>query len=120
MSGVRSSRVRWLAHARAYAELTQPRITLMTLLRRASGYLITTPDGWRFTGLALTLAATALVAAGAAVLNQWYERDTDARMRRTHHRPLPSGRLTPAAGLSFGIVLSSIGMIGLALLVNLP
>jgi len=120
MSGEQTSRARWLIRARAYAELTKPRITLMTLFSTATGYLVTRPEGWRLTGLTLTLAATGLVAAGAAVLNQWYERDTDALMRRTRRRPLPSGRVTPLAGLCFGVVVSTIGVAGLALLANLP
>ena len=46
--------------------------------------------------MAQAVAGTALVAGGAAVLNQVYERDTDALMRRTRMRPLPDGRVPPA------------------------
>ena len=65
------------------------------------------------------LFGTALVASGAAALNQWLERDYDAKMRRTASRPLPSGRLQPATVAIFGGVCSVAGLIYLATLVNL-
>ena len=66
-----------------------------------------------------TLAATALVAAGASALNQLLEREYDAKMRRTQDRPLPSGRLQPTTVAIFGGVCSVAGLIYLALAVNL-
>jgi protoheme IX farnesyltransferase len=65
------------------------------------------------------LTATALVAAGAAALNQLLERDYDARMRRTRNRPLPSGRLQPTSVMLFGGVCAVTGLVYLALAVNL-
>jgi len=56
--------------------------------------------------MAETVAGTALVAAGAAALNQFAERDTDAMMRRTQTRPLPGRHLTPSDALTFGLALS--------------
>jgi protoheme IX farnesyltransferase len=60
------------------------------------------------------VAGTALVAGGAAVLNQVYERDTDALMRRTRLRPLPDGRISPADARVFGVVLAAAGLALLA------
>ena len=57
-----------------------------------------------------TLLGTGLVAAGASALNQLLERDSDAHMRRTENRPLPSGRMQPAEVLIFGLVLSAAGL----------
>jgi protoheme IX farnesyltransferase len=54
---------------------------------------------------------TALLACGAAALNQLWEREFDARMRRTESRPLPSGRLQPETVLIIGGTLSAGGMI---------
>jgi len=65
-----------------------------------------------------TLAATALVAAGASALNQLLEREYDAKMRRTQNRPLPSGRLQPTTVAIFGGVSSVAGLVYLALAVN--
>jgi heme o synthase len=64
------------------------------------------------------LLGTALVASGAAALNQLLEREHDARMRRTASRPLPAGRLQPVTVMLFGGVCSLVGTLYLALLVN--
>lgn len=61
-------------------------------------------------GLAVTLF---LAIAGSTILNMWYDRDLDAVMNRTHHRPLASGRVAPGEALRLGAVLSALG-IGLA------
>ena len=58
-----------------------------------------------------TILGTALLAAGAAALNQLLERDYDAKMRRTQDRPLPSGRITPEAALIIGGVCAGAGLI---------
>ena len=68
--------------------------------------------------LAHTLLGTLLVASGAGTLNQFVERRFDAQMRRTARRPIPAGRLEPAAALRFGIFLSLAGAIYLAVAVN--
>ncbi|HUV26303.1 MAG TPA: heme o synthase [Anaerolineales bacterium] len=47
---------------------------------------------------------------GSTVLNMWYDRDIDARMQRTCQRPLPAGKISPRAGLTFGLILSVIGV----------
>ena len=58
-----------------------------------------------------TVAGTTLVAGGAAALNQLYERNTDALMRRTRMRPLPDGRVSPTEARVFGVLLSAAGLI---------
>src|SRR6202011_2843664 len=68
--------------------------------------------------MAEAVAGTALVAGGAAVLNQLYERDTDALMRRTRLRPLPDGRVSPADARLFGLGLSIAGLVLLAARAN--
>jgi protoheme IX farnesyltransferase len=65
------------------------------------------------------LAGTALVAGGASALNQYAERDCDARMLRTRHRPLPAGRLAPAEALGFGLLAAAAGLVVLGLATNL-
>jgi protoheme IX farnesyltransferase len=62
---------------------------------------------------------TCLIASGTAALNQWYEREADARMKRTRLRPLPAGRLSPVRALWFAIGLSAAGFFELALGANL-
>src|SRR5438034_8476551 len=71
------------------------------------------PIGWLMTGIAI-IAGTA----GCNALTNYHDRDIDAVMLRTRHRPLPSGRITPRAALTFGLGLISVSLI-LAALLNL-
>jgi protoheme IX farnesyltransferase len=66
-----------------------------------------------------TIIGTGLIASGTAALNQWYEREADAKMRRTSDRPLPAGRLNANRALAFGIGLAVVGFAELACFVNL-
>jgi protoheme IX farnesyltransferase len=65
-----------------------------------------------------TLLGTTLVAASASALNQWLERESDARMPRTENRPLPGGRLTGKQVAWFGAVTILLGTLQLALVVR--
>jgi len=101
---------------RDYLELSKSRIVLMVLITTAAGFLFA---GSRdFILLLNTLIGTALVAAGTNALNQYVEREYDARMRRTRLRPLPDGRIAPGTALLFAWTISAIGTIYLALAVN--
>jgi protoheme IX farnesyltransferase len=108
---------------RNYLELTKPRITAMILFSTGTGFWFGLPHGARVVSemarLVNTLIGTGLLASGTAALNQWVERASDARMRRTAGRPIPSGRVSPAAGFAFGASVSTIGFAELALTVNL-
>ena len=98
-----------------YLELTKPRIAVMALFTVAIGYLLAAGSEVRAAVLVHTLFGAGLVAAGGSALNQWLERRIDARMNRTMKRPLPSGRLTPAEALAFGVGLGVAGLAYLAL-----
>lgn len=100
-------------------ELTKPGITLMVVLTAGLGFLLAEQEGISFLLLVHTLVGTGLVSAGASVLNQVLERETDALMRRTARRPLPAGRMGPDAALLFGVTLGVAGLAQLALAVNL-
>ncbi|HXI71235.1 MAG TPA: heme o synthase [Verrucomicrobiae bacterium] len=102
-----------------FADLVKARLTTLVLLTTLVGFYLGWNGAMNFALMFNTLAATALVAAGASALNQWLERDYDAKMRRTQSRPLPSGRLQPATVAIFGGVCSVAGLIYLALAVNL-
>jgi protoheme IX farnesyltransferase len=104
---------------RNYIELTKPGITWLIVMSAAVGYYFGLPGGdWRWLTLFHTLAGTGLMASGTATLNEWYEREADAKMRRTERRPLPSGRVSPAGALLFGIALSVLGFLELAAAAN--
>jgi len=101
-----------------YVELTKPRITFMVVVTTAAGYLLGAHGSGSLFVLLHTIVGTALVASAASALNQWVERDTDGLMARTRNRPLPAGRLEPAAVLIFGIAVGVLGTVYLALFVN--
>jgi protoheme IX farnesyltransferase len=92
-----------------YLELTKPRITVLILICTAVGYFFGSPNVFHFALFAHVLLGTALMASGTAALNQWYEADSDAKMRRTSKRPIPAGRIKRIDGLLFGVVLSIAG-----------
>ncbi len=96
-----------------FVSLTKPRLNLLVVATSAAGYYLGAPGVPEPGPMLQAVAGTALVAAGAAVLNQVVERDTDALMRRTRGRALPDGRVLPSDARLFGIV-SAVG--GLALL----
>ena len=103
-----------------FADLTKARLTTLVLLTTFVGFYL----GWQqcprnYLLMFHALLGTGLVAAGAAALNQLLEREYDAKMRRTQNRPLPSGRLQPTTVMLFGGICSVLGLIYLALLVNL-
>jgi protoheme IX farnesyltransferase len=98
--------------------LTKPRLNLLVVATSCAGYYLGGPSSPDWLRMAEAVGATALVAGGAAVLNQVYERETDALMRRTRERPLPDGRITPPEARAFGVVLSAIGVTWLALAAN--
>ena len=102
-----------------FSELVKARLTFLVLLTTLVGFYIGTRGLMDYALMEHTLAATALLACGAAALNQLWEREHDAKMRRTEDRPLPSGRLQPGTVLIFGGICSVAGLLYLALAVNL-
>ncbi len=106
----------WFA---VYADLVKARLTLLVLLTTLVGFYMGFNRGpMDYLLMFHALFGTALVASGAAALNQFLEREYDARMRRTASRPLPSGRLQPVTVMLFGGVCSLLGTVYLAALVN--
>jgi heme o synthase len=101
-----------------YLALTKPRLNLLVVATSAAGYYLGGPAHADAVAMTQTVAGTALVAGGAAVLNQLYERDTDALMRRTRMRPLPDGRVSPGDARIFGMSLSVAGLVLLAARAN--
>jgi protoheme IX farnesyltransferase len=100
-------------------ELTKPRLVLMILISTCVGFYMGSPSVLAYVRLIQALLGTALAAGGTLALNQLMERETDAFMNRTRHRPLPEGRVQPPAALFFGVVLTVGGLALLAGAVNL-
>lgn len=101
-----------------YLELTKPRVVMMVLITTCVGFYLASPAGINWVLLLHTLVGVALASGGTLALNQYLERDLDARMLRTKLRPLPEGRLQPKDALSFGVMITASGLLYLSLLVN--
>jgi len=100
------------------AELFKARLTLLVLLTTAVGFYLGAEPPIDYRALFHTVFGTAAAAAGAAALNQWWERRVDALMRRTETRPLPAGRMAPLQALLLGTGLSLFGVTYLAIVCN--
>jgi len=101
------------------AELTKPRIVLMVLVTSFVGFYVGSERIPDYLRLLQMLLGTALAAGGTLALNQFLERETDAVMERTRHRPLPDGRVQPREALWFGTAVTIAGLLYLALAVNI-
>ena len=102
-----------------FFELTKPRIVLMVLVTAFVGYYAGSGRVPDYLQLLQMLIGTAFAAGGTLTLNQFIERDVDAKMERTRRRPLPDGRVLPQDALWFGILLTLLGLGYLAAAVNL-
>ncbi|MEK7783631.1 MAG: heme o synthase [Candidatus Binatota bacterium] len=102
-----------------FLELTKPRVALMVLVTTFVGFYLGSEPLAGYLRLIETLVGTALAAGGTLALNQFLERDADALMERTRHRPLPDGRVQPTEALLFGVLLAAAGLLILALAVNM-
>jgi protoheme IX farnesyltransferase len=106
----------WL---KVFSELFKARLTLLVLLTTLMGFFLGSPEGVSGWLCIHALGGTSLLAAGAAALNQWIEREHDALMRRTASRPIPSGRMDTTVVLALGVGTSVAGLVWLAVWVNL-
>jgi protoheme IX farnesyltransferase len=101
---------------RDYLELTKPKVqSLLLLTTITTMYVAGDPSPLL---VALTCLGGYLSAGGAGAVNHWFDRDIDARMARTATRPIPAGRIAPAAALTFGCCLAALSFLELSLTVN--
>ncbi len=101
-----------------YYELAKPSIVWLILMSTVMGCYLAVDGSLLSAQVLHAVLATALLAAGTGALNQWWERDTDTRMRRTGARPLPAGRIHPRTALLYSAGLTLAGLIYLLLAVN--
>jgi protoheme IX farnesyltransferase len=102
-----------------WSDLIKARLTFLVLLTTLVGFYMGVRGATDYWLMFHALLGTALVACGASALNQLWEREHDARMKRTADRPLPSGRMQPETVLVFGGACSVVGLLYLAFAVNL-
>ena len=102
----------------AYFQLAKPRLLALALATTLVGFFLAAAGSVNYGVLLSALAGAALIGAGANSLNQFLERDIDAKMRRTENRPLPSQKLGATAVLVFGLAAAVAGLIQLVITVN--
>jgi heme o synthase len=103
---------------RTYLELTKLRIVLLLLFTTVTAMVIAA-GGIPSLGILIpTLLGGACAAAGSSAVNQYLDRDMDAKMSRTSRRPIPSGRVTPVNALLFGLALIAWSVLILGIFVN--
>ena len=101
-----------------YLALTKPDVSFLVVMTTVAGYALGTHGPLDWMRMAHTVFGTTLIAAGTSALNHYIERDTDALMRRTASRPLPSGQLAPRQAFWFALSLLGFGTLYLALATN--
>jgi protoheme IX farnesyltransferase len=99
-----------------YVDLTKPKVQSLLLLTTVTTMEVAGSPS--ISRVALTCLGGYLSAGGAGAVNHYWDRDIDARMRRTASRPIPSGRISPAAALRFGFTLAVLSFLLLSLTVN--
>jgi protoheme IX farnesyltransferase len=103
---------------RGYVALTKPRIIELLLVTTVPAMMLAdggVPPLWL---VAATLVGGSLAAGSANALNMYLDRDIDAEMKRTGHRPLVTGEVSPRGALVFGFVLGILAVVFLAVTVN--
>ncbi len=98
--------------------LTKPRIISLLLVTTVAPMFITPAGLPSLSQLLWVLVGGYLMAGGANAINMWFDRDIDSTMSRTRLRPIPSGRISPATGLVFGIALGAAAFAVFRYLVN--
>jgi protoheme IX farnesyltransferase len=98
--------------------LTKPGLTAMSVCTAAGGAYLAGGNDPSYVRIIFVVAGTFLVGGGAVALNQFLERTYDARMKRTEHRPLPAGHVSPPVALLLGIGMVLAGVIVLAATTN--
>ncbi len=101
-----------------YVELTKPRLSLMSIITALLGYFAANPS-LNFPVFFFLTLGTTLSAAGAAIINQWQERDQDALMERTKDRPLVTNQIPMKTALRLGLAMAVAGVVILFLGTNL-
>ncbi|MEW4468285.1 heme o synthase [Parasphingorhabdus sp. JC815] len=106
-----------LASAQDLFALTKPRVMSLVIFTAICGLLSAPGSIHPVIGFTAILAIS-LGAGASAALNQWYEHDVDAVMKRTANRPLPAGRMDRETALHFGIGLAVFSVVLMGLAVN--
>ena len=103
---------------RSYIALTKPRIALLLVFTCATSMIVAADAIPRADAFAITILGGLLAAGGASAINQYLDRELDARMTRTARRPIPSGRIAARHAWRFGWALVALSVALLGIFVN--
>ncbi len=100
-----------------FIELLKPGVMTLVVFTAVAGMAIAPGSIHPFMAFVAILSIT-LCSGAAGAINMWYDRDIDAVMTRTKNRPIPAGRVSPSEALSFGVILTVLSIILMALALN--
>lgn len=118
MTGMGTAKLTWADTARDYLALCKPKVVALIVFTAIVGMLLSVPGPVPLDAFVFGTLGIGLASAGAAAVNHYVDRQIDARMARTRHRPLPTGHLQAAQVLAFAAVLMGLAMAVLWWLVN--
>lgn len=110
----------WRQQVADHLAVTKPRIIILIVLTTWASMWLAAPQRPELLKVAFTLLGTALAVGAAHTFNQYLERDIDALMQRTQHRPLVTGRMSPGHALRYGFTLAIASFALMVWQVNLP
>jgi heme o synthase len=99
---------------RDYVTLAKPGITALIVLVAVAGFFLAQPGRIDLARLGILIVTGAAASAGAAMLNHYLDRDLDAVMRRTRHRPIPEARIDPSERVAAAGIVLSVAAVGSA------
>ncbi len=105
-------------HWKEYLELCKPRVVLLILFTALVGMFLSTDDFVPFNAWFWGLTGIGLAASAGAALNHWVDEEIDARMERTHDRPLPQGNISGRQAVAFALTLAVLSMVILLTFIN--
>ncbi|KAJ4959382.1 hypothetical protein NE237_026493 [Protea cynaroides] len=105
-------------YGRCYWELSKARLSMLVVATSGAGFVLGSGSAIDFAGLCYTCAGTMMVAASANSLNQLFEINNDAKMKRTMLRPLPSKRITVPHAAIWATTIGAAGTVLLAYKAN--
>ena len=117
MEAVVTTRAAWRTAASDYFEMTKPKVQSLLLFTTVTTLYVAGDPSLSL--VALTCLGGALSAGGAGAINHVIDRDIDRTMQRTANRPVAAGRVSPAAGMAFGVILGVAAFVLLTSTVNL-
>jgi protoheme IX farnesyltransferase len=105
------------ASLRDYIALLKPRVMSLVVFTGLAG-IVVAPVAMHPFLAAVAVLCIALASGASGAINMWYERETDALMKRTRNRPLPQGRIAPEHALEFGVFLAAASVLLMGMAIN--